>query len=137
MLKEIKNHKGYFAGTDGYIYSNLGRGNRNRNKTTDLYKLKGRPGKNNYLRVYLRNENTGKRKDYYVHRLIAETFIPNLENKCLVNHINTNIHDNSVDNLEWSTYTENNMHTFNIGHVKRNEITGRYESNLIKPFEIV
>lgn len=47
-----------------------------------------------------------KWKHYYVHRLVAETFIPNPEHKPTVDHINQNRTDNRVDNLRWATYTE-------------------------------
>lgn len=56
----------------------------------------------------------GKEKMFYLHRLIAETFIPNPENKPEVNHIDgTDKGKNSVDNLEWVTSSENQIHAFN------------------------
>ena len=58
-----------------------------------------------YLYIYLHKD--GKRKRYYVHRLVAETFIPNPENKPEVDHINTNRHDNRACNLRWTTKSEN------------------------------
>lgn len=63
-----------------------------------------------YLKVILRKEN--KMKNYLVHRLVAETFIPNPENKPQVNHINGYKLNNNVSNLEWVTRSENVNHAW-------------------------
>ena len=55
----------------------------------------------------------GIEKRYYLHRLIAETFIDNLENKSEVNHIDGNKSNNIIKNLEWVTHQENCKHRDN------------------------
>lgn len=52
----------------------------------------------------------GKRFHRKIHRMVAEAFIPNPENKPTVNHKDFNRKNNHVDNLEWNTYSENNYH---------------------------
>lgn len=69
--------------------------------------------KQGYMHIALYKNNKGK--NYYVHRLVAEAFIENPENKKTVNHINGNKHDNRVENLEWLTYSENNVHAIEKG----------------------
>ena len=64
--------------------------------------------RNGYLRVMLCKECVHKK--IYVHRLVAETFLPNPFNKSQINHKNLNKTDNSLDNLEWVTQEENNLH---------------------------
>ena len=67
--------------------------------------LKPKIEKGGYLRVHLRVPNN---RYYSIHRLVAQAFIPNPENKPCIDHINTDRTDNRVENLRWATYKENN-----------------------------
>lgn len=71
--------------------------------------LKGRTTKYGYLQIGLTDKNN-YRVNRYVHRLVAEAFIPNPQNKKEVNHIDCNKKNNGVDNLEWVNRKENMQH---------------------------
>lgn len=73
------------------------------NKHNNRY-LKPQLNRKGYLRVMI-----GKKR-YFVHRLVAQTYIPNPENKLQVNHKDGNKYNNDVDNLEWVTNLENKEH---------------------------
>lgn len=68
-----------------------------------------------YKFVYLMKD--GKRKKYYVHRLVAEHFLNKKEGANVVNHKDYNPNNNEVTNLEWCTQRENILHS--IDHYKR------------------
>lgn len=70
--------------------------------------LKLQPNGKGYLRFGLHTENG--RRMFFVHRIVAEMYIPNPENKPQVNHIDGNKQNNNVNNLEWVTNIENRKH---------------------------
>jgi hypothetical protein len=110
-MKQYKNTP-YFVDTEGNVYRDGKK--RKKDKTGD------------YERVVLFLEGNGKSKKYLVHRLVAETFIPNPQNKPQVNHIDGNKLNNKVDNLEWATAKENTQHS-----IKKlnNKTHGEYNGN--------
>jgi len=57
----------------------------------------------------------GKKKYIMVHVLVAKTFIPNPENKKCINHKDGNKQNNSIENLEWCSYSENHKHAYKNG----------------------
>lgn len=72
-----------------------------------------------YLTVTL--SSIGQSNSKHVHRLLAQAFIPNPENKATVNHLNGDKLDNRLNNLEWATYSENAIHAYRNGLYKSNE----------------
>ena len=67
-----------------------------------------------YVRVSLQNEFGSEPK--YIHKMVAEAFIPNPNNYPCVNHINGIKNDNRVENLEWCDYAYNSWHSCNVLH---------------------
>ena len=126
----ITDFDGYFISSGGKVYCNLGKGCRDKTKRVKLYEIKPRPGKNGYLRVYMRNSKTNKRVDRYVHRLVASHFICRYKYENVVNHKDCDRTNNNVENLEWTTYSGNNTYSMKLGRLKREETTGRFYSNL-------
>ena len=95
-------------GHEGYQVSNHGRVKNNKTgKILKPYLTRG------YLRVSLYNDSGRKCK--LVHRLVAEAFLPNPDNKSDVNHINGCKTDANVCNLEWVSASENMSHAHSNG----------------------
>ena len=65
---------------------------------------------NGYLVVSL-NDERGNRKNFYVHRLVADAFIPNPESLPQVDHIDYDRKNNKISNLRWVTVSENALHS--------------------------
>ena len=72
-----------------------------------------------YLRAGIHLKGEPKGKSYFVHRLVAEKFVPNYDNKPFINHKDGNKHNNSAKNLEWCTRSENEKHAWKTGLKKK------------------
>jgi len=114
MIKQLKDFPMYYVSDEGDVYSKVNNAGKERK---DLYKLKKCIDRDGYEIVGIHHKTKA------VHRLIAETFIPNPDNKPAVNHIDGNKRNNKVSNLEWVTYSENSQHAFdnNLIEIKNAE----------------
>ena len=111
-----------YPNLDKYLVSNTGEVKHKRtNRILKGSKVTG------YRFVNL-NRDDGTKRNCLVHRLVAETFLENPENKPVVNHKDTNILNNNLNNLEWVTYKENMNTNETIANLKK----GKNSKNILQ-----
>lgn len=131
IWKDIKDYEGLYQISNYGRVKRLSKQKRNYNINTKNYDIIILPDKivtpqlNQYGYYRIGLTKNGKRKCYSVHRLVAQSFIPNPENKLQINHKDENKQNNCVDNLEWRTAK------YNANYGTRNKRTGRKQMKLI------
>lgn len=103
-MTQIKGFENYIINRNGIIYN-----------TRSGHQKQPTSNNNGYLYVDL--YNNGNRKRFFVHRLVAKSFIPNPQNKPYINHIDGNPQNNNIKNLEWCSPLENVEHANKVLNV--------------------
>ncbi len=106
MTQEINNE--CWRNVSGYLNYQISNVGRVRNSFTGLI-LKQHLRKNNYYQISLYKDK--KSKSFYTHRLVAQEFIDNPEERPFVDHINRDTKHNCMDNLRWVSISQNNMNS--------------------------
>ena len=123
IWKDIKGYEGlYQVSNFGGIRSLKRKNGYGSRRKTHLKKFKI----TRYGRAEVGLSKNGKLKTYFVHRLVAKAFIPNPFDKPCINHKDGNPLNNNVNNLEWVTYKENDL------HARRNKLYAGEKNNTAK-----
>lgn len=113
IWKDIKGYEGFYQVSNTGKVKSLDRTTVYKNGRVCKLKsklLKLNDNSKGYLWVYLSKENVSK--SFYIHRLVAVTFLDNIENYKEVNHLNAIKSNNHVSNLEWCTRVQNMQHAY-------------------------
>lgn len=113
IFKDIKDFEGLYQVSNLGNVKSLPKGDGNGKRERILKPSIDTRKNTQYARVTLSKQ--GKTRRFLVHRLVAETFVDNSEDKPYINHIDNNGLNNSTKNLEWCTHTENMVHSSNQG----------------------
>jgi hypothetical protein len=82
-----------------------------------------------YLRIRLWHGENKTFITHKIHRLVAQHFISNPDQKPMINHKDGNKANNYFENLEWSTNAENIQHAYDIGLIKNRRKSKQFYSN--------
>ena len=120
--KDIKDYEGIYQISDRGNVKVLVKWDVNkRDYVPDERLLRPTDNGNGYLIIALKRR--GKRKNGYVHRLVAQAFLENPDGKNEINHKDYNKYNNNVENLEWCDRIENIHHSIpNMCHPKNSEL---------------
>ena len=91
-----------------------------------------------YKRISLSKE--GEKKSWFIHRLVAMTFIKNPKNLPEVNHKNSRRDDNNVPNLEWTTHSQNIIHSYmhgNASQLGENNTNAKCTNNIAEQVKVL
>lgn len=114
-IKKIKGYENYYVSDNGKVFSKIN--GELKEKTPFL-------SHNGYKRVTL--WNNGKQKKYFIHRLVAEYFVKNINNYDSVDHIDENKLNNNYNNLRWTSKSYNlgrsnaKLNKTKVDYIKKN-----------------
>lgn len=126
-MKPIPNFENYSITLSGRVINNI---TGKCKKPSDNHSGKG------YLYVDL--YSNGKRKRFFIHRLVADAYIPNPDNKPYINHIDGNPKNNNYQNLEWCTPLENVEHASKVlGVMQQYKKANTKRQRAVKQIDVV
>ena len=141
IWKDIKDYEGIYQISNLGNIKSLDRPKRNYDINTGMFTLvtirgkirKPRLTSFGYYTILL--SKNGKRKWFFIHRLVAEAFVPNPDNLPFVNHKDENPQNNKVDNLEWCTAKYNSNYGTRNERVSKTKTNNTYNTKPVKCVE--
>jgi len=137
ILRDVVGYEGlYLVSNTGFVISTPKQhycGN-NRTYISKARVLKANISNKGYYRVRL--YKNGSSAQFGVHRLVANAFIENPDNKPCVNHLDCNPLNNNADNLEWITFSENLLYAKSLGRLdfkKQHQALNEFRETVKKP----
>lgn len=113
-FKQISGYDDYYISEDGVVVST--KCSRVKFLATGLHPR-------GYMRITLLDSRIKKRRVHFVHRIVAEAFVPKAEGMDIVNHLDGNKLNNNASNLEWTDMQGNTRHYFDMVKQSKRHIT--------------